>query len=80
MLTSTDFDDLIVACNLLCGMDVLFECRRPILWTMFYIVSWSQGLVMAKDPSEATIAKRLACLVEYLMVSSHEFSSLFTLF
>ena len=74
MLTSIGFDDLIVACNLLCSMDVLFECRRTILWAMLCIVSWSQGLVMAKDPCEATITKRLAWLVEQLVVSSHEFS------
>ena len=41
---------------------------------MFYIVSWSQGLVMAKDPCETTITKRLAWLVEQLEVSSHEYS------
>jgi len=29
---------------------------------------------MAKDPYEATITKRLAWLVEQLVVSSHEFS------
>jgi len=35
--------------------------------------------VMTKDPCETTITKRLALLVEYLVVSSYEFSSLFTL-
>ena len=73
-LPLTSFDDLIVPCNLLCGMYVLFECRRIILCAMLCIVSWSQGLVMAKDPCEATIIKRLAWLVEQLVVSSHEFS------
>ena len=38
----------------------------------------NQGLVMAKDTCEATITKRLAWLVEPLVVS--EFSFLFTLF
>ena len=51
---------------------------RTILFTMLCIVSWSQGLVMVKDPCEVTITKRLAWLVELLVVSSHEFS--FTLF
>ena len=74
----TGFDDLIVACNLLCSIEVLFECRRTILWAMLCIVSWSQGLVMVKNPCEATITKSLAWLVEQLVVSSHEFS--FTLF
>jgi len=59
-------------------MDVLFECRRIILCAMLCIVSRSQGLVMVKDPCEATITKRLAWLVDQLVVSSHEFS--FTLF
>jgi len=45
---------------------------------MLCIVSWSQGLVMAEDPCEATITKRLAWLAEQLVVSSHEFY--FTLF
>ena len=67
------FYDLIVACALLCGMDV-FECGRTVLWAMLCIVSWSQGLVMAKDLCEVTITKRLAWLVEQLVVSSHEFS------
>ena len=49
-----------------------------ILFALLCIVSWSQGLVMAKDPCEATVTKRLAWLVEQLVVSSHEFS--FTLF
>jgi len=35
---------------------------------------------MAKDTCEATITKRLAWLVELLVVSSHEFSYIFTLF
>ena len=51
----------------------MFECGRTILWVMLCIVSWSQGLVMAKDPCEATTTKRLAWLVEQLVVSSHEF-------
>jgi len=34
----------------------------------------NQGLVMAKDTCEATITKRLAWLVEPLVVSSHGFS------
>ena len=69
----TGFDDLISSLQLVTGMDVLFECRRSILWTMLCIISWSQGLVMAKDPCEATITKRLAWLVDQLVVSSHEF-------
>ena len=73
MLTSNRFDDLISSLQLVSGMDVLFECRRSILWVMLCIVSWSQGLVMAKDPCEATITKRLAWLVEQLVVSRHEF-------
>jgi len=40
----------------------------------------NQGLVMAKDICGATMTKRLACFVETLVVSSHEFSFLFTLF
>ena len=73
VLTSNWFDNLIVTCNLLCGMDVLFECRRIILWALLCIFSWSQRLVMAKDPCETTITKRLACLMEQLVLSSHEF-------
>ena len=40
----------------------------------------NQGLVMAKDTCEAAITKRLAWLVEPLVVSSHGFSLFFTLF
>ena len=53
---------------------------RTILFAMLCIVSWSQGLVMAKDSCEATIIKRLAWLVEHLIVSCHESSSFFILF
>jgi len=42
--------------------------------------SLNQGLVMAKDTCKVIITKRLAWLVEPLVVSSHEFSFLFTLF
>ena len=48
---------------------------------MLCIVSWrSQGLVMANDPCKATITKKLAWLVKYLVISCHEFSSHFILF
>ena len=73
MLTSNRFDDLISSLQLVSGMNVLFECRRSILWAILCIISESQGLVMAKDPCEATITKRLAWLVDQLVVSSHEF-------
>ena len=45
-----------------------------ILWAMLCIISWSQRLVMVKNLCEVTITKRLAWLVEQLVVSSHEFS------
>jgi len=52
---------------------------RIISCIMLYIISWrSQRLVMA--PCETAITKSLAWLVEHLVVSSHKFSSLFTLF
>jgi len=60
-------------------MNVLFEYKRTILCVMLCIVSWCQGLVMAKDPCEATISKKLAWLMEQLVVSSHEFSFYFVL-
>jgi len=54
---------------------------RTISCAMLCIVSWrSQGLVMAKDPCEKTITKRLALLVEHLEVSSYEFSSFLSCF
>ena len=40
----------------------------------------NQEQVMAKDIYEAIIAKRLAWLVELLVVSSHKFFFIFTLF
>ena len=54
---------------------------RIISCVMLCIVSWkSQGLVMAKYPCEATITKRLAWLVERLVVSNHEFFFYFFVF
>ena len=53
---------------------------RTISCAMLWNVSWSQGLVIVKNPCKATVTKKLAWLVKYLAVSSHEFSSLFTLF
>ena len=54
---------------------------RTTLWAMLWNISWRrQGLVMAKDPCKATITKRLAWLVEQLVVSNHEFSKSFIIF
>jgi len=53
---------------------------KIILCAILYNVSWSQGLVIVKDPCEVTITKSLALLVKYLIISIHEFSSLFALF
>ena len=46
----------------------------------FFETLLHQELVIAKDTCEATITKRLAWLVEPLVVSSHQFSFFFTFF
>jgi len=63
------FDGLSVACT--CFIE--FGCDE-LTYGLCFETLLNQGLVMAKDTCETTITKRLAWLVELLIVSSYEFS------
>ena len=66
-----------VKCSL--HLFVEFGCDE-LSYESFFKMLLNQGLVIAKDTCETTITKRLAWLVEPLVVVTMSFLSFFTLF